>query len=427
LFLPAGFVPLQVVDVDGEQHVLVETERVPVGCPSCGAVARVKDRRTVTVRDLPVAETPRVLRWRKRVFECRYTLCEAKTWTETHEAIAPRAVLTERARQWAFVQVGGHDRAVSAVAGQLGVAWHTIFTQVKLRGQPLIEDPVRLTGVRALGVDETSFLRATGRHPSVYATGIADLTPGRPPRLSDVVRGRSGAVLGDWLNARDDAWRAAIGTASLDPFRGYATALSTHLPDAVRVLDAFHVVKLALQAVDDIRRRVQQSTTGHRGHRDDPLYRARRILRRRADRMTSKQIARLTAALAAGDPNDELAAGWLVAQGLMAAYANQDRATGRAAAVNLITTAKTCPVPEIAKLGRTLHAWRTEFLARFDHPDVSNGPTENLNLKIKNTKRIARGYRNFNNYRLRLLLNHGLTWQDQQPTRIRTRRPRLAA
>ena len=39
--------------------------------------------------------------------------------------------------------------------------------------------------------------------------------------------------------------------------------------------------------------------------------------------------------------------------------------------------------------------WRDELAAHFAHPDVSNGPTENLNLKIKNTKRIARGYRNF--------------------------------
>ena len=111
----------------------------------------------------------------------------------------------------------------------------------------------------------------------------------------------------------------------------------------------------------------------------------------------------------------------------MQAYANPDRAAGKAAAEQVITMARTCPVPEIARLGRTLTIWRTEFLARFDHPDVSNGPTENLNLKIKNTKRVARGYRSFSNYRLRLLLNHGLIRQDQQTTRIRTRRPSLAA
>ena len=79
------------------------------------------------------------------------------------------------------------------------------------------------------------------------------------------------------------------------------------------------------------------------------------------------------------------------------------------------------------RLGRPLTAWRTELFARFDHPGVSNGPTENLNLKIKNTKRIARGFRNFDNYRLRLLLNHGRIHENQTVIRIRTRRPRIVA
>ena len=111
------------------------------------------------------------------------------------------------------------------------------------------------------------------------------------------------------------------------------------------------------------------------------------MLRRRADRLTTKQRARLLAALLAGDPNDEVTAAWVVALDLLAAYANPDRVAGKAAAEKLITTAKSCPVPEITRLGRTLTAWSTEFLARFDHPGVSNGPTKCLNLKVKNTKR----------------------------------------
>ncbi len=70
---------------------------------------------------------------------------------------------------------------------------------------------------------------------------------------------------------------------------------------------------------------------------------------------------------------------------------------------------------------------KAEFLAHFAHTDVSNGPTESLNLKIKNTKRTARGFRNFDNYRLRLLLNHGRIQDNHDTSRIRTRRPSLVA
>jgi transposase len=106
-----------------------------------------------------------------------------------------------------------------------------------------------------------------------YDVSTASALRGRPPlgfgssasaRLLDVVDGRPGTVLADWLADRDPDWRAAVTTASLDPFR-YATALTTELPDAARVLDPFYVAKLGLTCVDEVRRRVQQDTSGHRG------------------------------------------------------------------------------------------------------------------------------------------------------------------
>jgi transposase len=140
-----------------------------------------------------------------------------------------------------------------------------------------------------------------------------------------------------------------------------------------------------------------------------------------------KAWARLEAGLVAGDPDGELALAWTIAQRIMTLYRKDDPAAARAEIAALTAALRACPIGELARLGRTLHAWRDELIAHFDHPNVSNGPTENLNLKIKNTKRIARGYRNFDNYRLRLLLNHGRIHEDRSPTRIRTRAPRFIA
>jgi transposase len=176
-----------------------------------------------------------------------------------------------------------------------------------------------------------------------------------------------------------------------------------------------------------VRRRVQHAQTGHRGRTGDPLYTIRRVLRRRADHLSTKAQARLEAELIAGDPDGEVTIAWTIAQHVMDLYQGDDPDQARAAAAELIAALRECPIEELARLGRTLHAWREELTAHFDHPEVSNGPTENLNLKIKNTKRTARGYRNFAHYRLRLLLNHGRIHEDHSPTRIRTRRPRFAA
>jgi hypothetical protein len=83
-------------------------------------------------------------------------------------------------------------------------------------------------------------------------------------------------------------------------------------------------------------------------------------------------------------------------------------------------------VPELLRLARTLDAWREELLAYFTTSGLSNGPTEAVNLLIKRIKRVGFGFRNFDNYRLRLLLHCGIDWHTPTATPIRGRPPRLA-
>ncbi len=275
-----GFRLLAVSDVHGELEQAVETVQVEDFCRGCGVLARLHDRRPTWVRDLPAGGRPVVLVWVKRIWRCLEPACPVSTWTETCEAIRPRAVLTERARQEACRRVGQDAHAVAQVAQDFGVGWGTVLRAVREHGTPRVDNPARLNDVAALGVDETAFLAANGADHTVFVTGVVDLTR---PRLLDVVPGRTGRGLSSWLSQQTQAWREQVTVAAFDPFRGYATALSTGLPDAVRVLDAFHVTRLGQAAVDDVRRRVQQQTLSRRGHRDDPLYRIRRVLRRAAE------------------------------------------------------------------------------------------------------------------------------------------------
>jgi len=131
--------------------------------------------------------------------------------------------------------------------------------------------------------------------------------------------------LSAWVLSQPPQWRAGIEVAALDPFRGYANALRTTLPQATVVLDAFHVVRLGFAAVDDVRRRVQQESTGHRGRRHDPLYRIRRVLRRGADNLSQIAWARLLGGLDAGDRNGQITSTWIGAQDLRLIYRSRDR------------------------------------------------------------------------------------------------------
>src|SRR5215213_8045608 len=164
----------------------------------------------------------------------------------------------------------------------------------------------------------------------------------------------------------------------MDGFTGFKTATAEELPDAVAVMDPFHVVRLGGDALDRCRRRVQQAIHGHRGMTNDPLYRARRTLHTGADLLTDKQKDRLTV-LFATDQHVEVEATWGIYQRMIAAYREPHKAKGRGLTRRLIDSVSS-GVPkaltETITLGRTLKKRATDVLAYFVRPGTSNGPTE---------------------------------------------------
>jgi transposase len=293
------------------------------------------------------------------------------TWTERVAGIAPRAVLTQRARAEACRRVGKDAHAVAAVARDLGVGWATVMRAVADHGTPLVEDPTRLDGVAALGLDETSFLKATRLAPTRWVTGLVDLEGGR---LLDVVGDRTRAAVDGWLGGRPVTWLARIATVALDPWRGDASALVAPLGHARVVVDHFHAVRLANVVVDQVRRRTQQATLGHRGRRRDPLYRIRKLLLTAAEQLTERGRARLRAGLAAGDPSGEVAAAWQGKELLRAVYAAAGMPAARAALDRFYRWSDGVQVPELSRLARTVRAWEAEILAWHTTNGCSNGP-----------------------------------------------------
>jgi transposase len=208
----------------------------------------------------------------------------------------------------------------------------------------LSRTPHRFDDVRVIGVDEHCWRHT--RRGDKYVTVIIDLTPIRdgtgPARLVDMVEGRSKQVFKTWLGERDTSWRDGVEVVAMDGFTGFKTATSEELPDAVAVMDPFHVVRLAGDALDQCRRRVQQATCGHRGRKRDPLYAARRSV---------PTVLR-----------------------------------------------------EVITLGRTLKRRAVDVLAYFDRPGTSNGPTEAINGRLEHLRGSALGFRNLTNYIARSLL-----------------------
>jgi transposase len=356
-------------------------------CRRCGSEGAARD--TVIRR---LAHEP--LGWRPTVLEVvvrRYRCADyGHVWRQdTSAAAEPRAKLSRTGLRWALEGIVVAHLTVACVAEGLGVAWDTANNAVLAEGKRLlINDPTRFEGVKVIGVDEHVWRHT--RRGDKYVTVIIDLTPVRdgagPARLLDMVEGRSKAAFKTWLADRDDAFR-----------------------DAVEVMDPFHVVRLAGDALDRCQRRVQLAIHGHRGFRDDPLYKSRRTLHTGADLLTDKQSDRLRA-LFVDDAHVEVEATWGVYQRMIAAYRHEDRQRGRELMEKLITDLS-AGVPEVltelTTLGRTLKKRAADVLAYFERPGASNGPTEALNGRLEHLRGSALGFRNLTNYIARSLLETG--------------------
>jgi transposase len=264
------------VEVDDQRRLVltVESGQVGAACPRCGVMAIGHGRRVRVLHDAPCFGRVTLVRWLVRIWRCREPACPAGTFSEAHDLAPPRTALTVRAVRWAVDALSYDDTTVSALARHLGVDWHTAWDAIEVEAKARLADPARLKNVKTLGVDEHIW-RPSRIGVDRAVTIMVDLTRDQAgclhARLLDAVVGRSGTVYKRWLKAQPDGFVDGVEQAALDPFRGYANAIHEGLPDAVAVLDAFHVVRLGTQVVDEVRRRVQQDTLGRRGHKDDPL------------------------------------------------------------------------------------------------------------------------------------------------------------
>jgi transposase len=379
-------------------------------CRRCGEQGSVRDTVTRQLAHEPFGWRPTTLLVTIRRYRCHGC---AHVWRQdTSKAAWPRAKLSRRGLRWALEAIVCQHLSVARVAEALAVSWNTANNAVLAEGKrALIEDPGRFDGVKVLGVDEHVWRHT--RRGDKYVTVIIDLTAVRdgtgPARLLDMVEGRSKQAFGQWLADRPQEWRDGVEVVAMDGFSGFKTAATEELPDAVTVMDPFHVVRLAGNALDECRRRVQLDTCGHRGRKADPLYASRRTLHTGADLLTDKQKTRLQA-LFAVDEHVEVEATWTIYQRTVAAYREHDRAQGRTmmqALINALDTGVPKALQEVITLGRTLKKRAADILAYFARPGTSNGPTKAINGRLEHLRGSALGFRNLTNYIARALLESG--------------------
>ena len=374
-------------------------------CQDCNKVAKLKDRPLVKYTDLPVFGYPAKIAWKKHRFYCTNKECKTKSFVSTDHRIAAKdSQLTTRAAKWATKQVG-EGRTVNDVAKELNCHWDTVNSVVVLYGKELLEkDTKRVKDTDSLGLDETLFVK-TGRYKhKSFSTSVADV---KNHLLIDILPTRDKVGVCSWLKEQPVTFLDNIAYGTLDMSRTYEAVFNVMLPNAEQIVDKFHAVKLANSYLDKVRRRVQIDTVGHRGKKDDPLYKVRKLLLMGYETLDEKMTEKLNSLLSLGDENAEVALAYAIKEAIRDFYKKDNLEQAEDHLLNIIDQCIKKSMPdELQQLGRTLKYWKDKLI-NYHKAKLSNAATEGLNNLIKRIKRVGFGFRNFTNYRIRVLLYAG--------------------
>ncbi|PXX01580.1 ISL3 family transposase [Mycolicibacterium moriokaense] len=376
-------------------------------CRSCGVVSTsVKDRTVTSPKDLGYGEDRIVVRWLKTRWRCRNHACEVDSFTESIAQVPPRARTTRRLRTHIGTAIGDAARSVAEVATAHGLSWPTAHRAFVEHAEMLLTDP---EPVRVLGIDETrrgkprwEYRDEVRRWVRVdpWDTGFVDLDGDQG--LLGQHTGRTGAAVIGWLQARTPEFREAVEFVAIDPAAVYASALRTPglLPNATIVVDHFHLVKLANDALSKVRRRVSWGLRERRGRKVDPEWANRRRLLTARERLSGKSFAKMWNRIHDEDPSAQILSAWIAKEELRTLLATVrvggDAHLTRHRLHRFLSWCVDSQIPELLALAKTVDAWWPEIDA-FVRTGITNARTEGYNRLVKQVKRVGCGYRNTDN------------------------------
>lgn len=393
---------------DGTRVVHVVTaEETAAACPSCGVLSTsVKARVMTSPKDIPYGLGRILVRWHKTRWRCREDYCDRGSFAEAIVQVPARSRTTARLCTAIGAAIGDAARSVSEVADSHGVSWPTAHRAFVAHAEALLAEP---QPTPLLGIDETrrgkprwQRCTETGRWVRVdpWDTGFVDLA-GEQGLLGQR-EGRTSAAVIDWLSKRSDEFRAGVQFVAIDPAAVYASAIRTPglLPNATIVVDHFHLVKLANDALTKVRRRVTWDLRDRRGRRIDPEWANRRRLLRARERLSPNTFVKMWNRIQDEDPSAQILSAWIAKEELRTLLSTVrvggDAHLTRHRLHQFLTWCIDSQIPELLTLAATVDHWWPEINA-FVTTGITNARTEGYNRLLKQVKRVGCGFRNRDN------------------------------
>jgi transposase len=288
----------------------------------------------------------------------------------------------------------------TAVTELMRIAWRTVGAIITRVSDDIDARVDRFAGLRRIGIDEISYKRGYR-----FLTVVVDHDS---RRLVWAAPGRDKATLKSFFDLLGEDRCAQITHVSADAADWIAAVVAARCPNAVRCADAFHVVRWATRALDDVRRAAWNDARKHarseprrnRGKQPNGapprpwneravgLKNSRYALWKNPESLTADQAHRV-AWIAKTDPR--LHRAYLLKEGLRHVFAVKG-AAGKEALDRWLSWARRCRIPEFVALSRKITHYRQAIDAALDH-DLSNALVESTNTKIRLLTRIAFGFR----------------------------------
>lgn len=358
-----------------------EYQERPDVCPRCGTESpsvESKGIQEVHVRDLKIHGKRVGIDVRKRRWLCKE--CR-KTFTEQPPEIDPRRRMTTRLVE--ALERESFRQPFTALADEYGVGEGTVREIFNEKARELevnreVEPP------EVLGIDE---VHISGRRFVAANLGV------EPSALVDILEDRSQTTVERFLST--EGWRDRVRVVAMDMWNPYRTALEVALPDAVIVVDKFHLLQIANRAVDRLRDSVARDASREEL---ETLRSSRTILRRRRHDLEEEERERLEL-WRTTHPN--LVEAFELKEKLHGLYKARDMKEGEERLEAWLASVKGEMADVFDEQIRALKNWRKEILAYFT-TEITNAATEQLNRFIRLTHELGNGY-SFETLRAKML------------------------
>jgi len=369
-------------ELAGHIEVTVIYRRGEVRCPRCGKVAHKEhDRRRQNKQDRRLRDKVVFLTLMKRRFRCLWC---GKVFTEPDEVFGSRRRSSHRFREYLGQEALHQTVRRIAQKEQVGegLVRRCVAEEIgrRLGSREATETP------EFIGLDEFSVKRRR-----LYHTAICDLVK---REVMEVVEGHGKQKVEEYLDSLLKPEK--VRGVAMDMHEPFRQAVQMCLPLARIVVDKFHLIRHINGALDKMRTRLQGGN--RRGKRRD-LFKGRYTLLKGAERLVDWEKARLNELFYR---YPDLRRAWVLKESFRGWYRGTNRSRAEERLELLEERIANDCLPEFKELLHTLDNWREEILNYFDYP-ITNGFVEGKNNRIKTIKRMAYGYRNMDNFRLRIL------------------------